>query len=144
MPLLIISSDDPDTSTVPYHVPDSPPLDENVKSGVAVDDNGLGKKSVMSATAKLLCGVRDSKNTSVPLKSIAGHLYFVLENCQVWPPPCTLSPRCSLLWSFQQTDVDGQAIELLAPRIKILSESLCAPIQPGDTNEKQRGAKLEQ
>ena len=143
MLVLIVSSDNPNTSTIPHHPPDAPHLDENVESGVAMDNGGLGEKSVVSATAKLLCGVRDSKNTSVALKSIAGHLYSILENCQVWPPPCTLSLQCSSLWSFQQTDVDGQAIELLAPRVKILSESLCAPIQPGDTNEKQRGEKLE-
>ena len=124
-------------------MPEVPCPDENVEPGVVIGDSGPGKESVMSATAKLLCGVRDSKNASVPLKSIAGHLYSILENCQVWPPPCTLSLQHSLLWPFQQTDVDGQAIELLAPRIKTLSESLCAPIQPGDTNEKQRGEKLE-
>ena len=49
-------------------------------------------------------------------------------------------PQC--LWSFQQTEVDGQAIELLAPRIKVLSESLCASIHPSDVNEKKRGEKL--
>ena len=96
----------------------------------------------MSAAANLLCGVRDSTNGFVPLKSIAGHLCFVLENCQVRPPLCTFGPSC--LWSFQQTEVNGQAIELLAPRVKALSESLSAPIQPGDINEKERGKKLEQ
>ena len=75
-------------------MPDALNLDENVDSGVAVDVGGLGGKPVVSATAKLLCGVRDSKNASVPLKSIAGHLYSILENCQVWPPHCTLSPQC--------------------------------------------------
>ena len=40
----------------------------------------------MSATTRLLCGVRDSTSTFVPLKSIAGHLCFILECCEVWPP----------------------------------------------------------
>ena len=47
------------------------------------------------------------------------------------------------LQSFQQTEVDGQAIELLAPCIKALSDSLCAPIPLGDINEKERERKLE-
>lgn len=46
--------------------------------------------------------------------------------------------------SFQGTEVDRQAIELLAPRVGVLSVSLSAPIHPGDINEKTRGEKLEQ
>ena len=57
--------------------------DGSVELGVAADDGKLDKKSVVSAMAKLLCGVRDSKNAFVPLRSIAGHLYSILENCQV-------------------------------------------------------------
>jgi len=34
------------------------------------------------------------------------------------------------------------AIESLAPRVKILSESLSGPIFPGDVNEKERTDKL--
>ena len=45
---------------------------------------------------------------------------------------------------FQQTEVDGRAMELLAPRIKVLSESLHAPIHQGDVNEQERGKKLKQ
>jgi len=37
-----------------------------------------------------------------------------------------------------------QAIELLAPWIKTLSESLRTPIHLGDVNEKVREEKLEQ
>ena len=47
------------------------------------------------------------------------------------------------LYSFQQTEVDEQAIELLAPRVKALSESLYGPIPLGDVNEKERERKLE-
>ena len=125
-------------------MPEDPHPDESLESDVAADNSELGEKSVVSAMAKLLCGVRDSKNAFVPLKSIAGHLYSILENCQVWPPPCTLSPQYLSLWTFQQTDVNGQAVELLAPQVKILSESLSAPIRPGDIREKHRGEKLEQ
>ena len=58
------------------------------------------------------------------------------------PPPLYIDLQCLQL--FQQTDVDGKAIELLAPQVKVLSESLCVPIRPGDVNEKKRGKKLEQ
>ena len=142
MLILIVSSDDPDTSTIPHHVPEVPHLDESVESGVAAADSELGRISVVSATAKLLCGVRDSKGAFIPLRSIAGLLYSILENCQVWLPLCTLSSHC--LWSFKQTEVDEQAIELLAPRLKVLSNSLCAPIHKDDVNEKGRAEELEQ
>jgi len=55
---------------------------------------------------------------------------------------CTIGLQ--YLWSSQQTEADGQAIELLAPRVKVLSELLCAPIPLGDVNEKGREKKLEQ
>ena len=35
------------------------------------------------------------------------------------------------------------AIESLAPRVRMLSESLSAPIPPGDVNEEGRASKLE-
>jgi len=45
-------------------------------------------KSIVSSTAKsLLRGVRDSADAFPPLKSVAGGLCFILENCEVWPPP---------------------------------------------------------
>ena len=40
--------------------------------------------------------------------------------------------------------MDKQAIELLAPRVKALSESLLAPIRLGDVNEKEREGRLQQ
>jgi len=123
-------------------VPEVPHPDESVKFGAATDDSKPGQDLAVSATAKLLCGVRDSGNASIPLRSVAGHLYFILENCQVWPPTCTFSPQCLL--SSQQTEVDKQAIELLALRVKALYESLIGPIQPSDVNEKKRGENLEQ
>lgn len=39
--------------------------------------------------------------------------------------------------------MNERTIELLAPRVKILSESLCEPIPPGDVNERERERKLE-
>ena len=47
------------------------------------------------------------------------------------------------LQSFQRTEVKAQAIESLAPRIRVLSESLSAPIPPNDVNEKEREKELE-
>ena len=44
-------------------------------------------KSTSSASAKLLLrGVRDSSDAFGPLKSVAGGLCFILENCEVRPP----------------------------------------------------------
>jgi len=50
----------------------------------------------------------------------------------------------TILWPSQQTEVDKQAIELLAPQIKALFESFCTPIPLGDIDEKEREMELEQ
>jgi len=39
--------------------------------------------------------------------------------------------------------VDKQAIELLAPQVKALFESFCAPIPLGDVDERERERELE-
>ena len=39
--------------------------------------------------------------------------------------------------------MNERAIESLAPRIRMLSESLSAPISPGDVNEEERANELE-
>ena len=53
----------------------------------AGDENRPGWKSNASASAKsLLRGVRDSADAFGPLKSVAGGLCFILENCEVRPP----------------------------------------------------------
>ena len=50
--------------------------------------NKSGWKSTASSSAKLLlCGVRDSADAFGPLKSVAGGLCFILENCEVRFPP---------------------------------------------------------
>ena len=90
LPLLIVYSDDAETSTVSHQVPEVPHPDKSVESGVAPGDREPDQKSTVSTAAKLLCGVRDSTNTFVPLKSIAKSLYTILENRQVWSPACTL------------------------------------------------------
>ena len=134
---LLIPSDDVGTTAVPDQVPEVLRLDENVQLSTATDKNKSDQKSTASTAAELLEGVRDG-----PLKSVAGGLHFILENCKVGIPSCTSNPKC--LQSFQQTEVDQQAIESLAPRVKALSESLCVPISWDDVNEKEREKKLEQ
>ena len=61
---------------------------EGVESSAAGDGNGLDWGSIVSSTAKLLLrGVRDSADAFPQLKSVAGGLCFILENCEVQSPP---------------------------------------------------------
>lgn len=49
------------------------------------DEKKSSWKSTASTTAKfILRGVRDSADAFGPLKSVAGGLCFILENCEVW------------------------------------------------------------
>ena len=60
---------------------------EDLGPSVAPDENNSGWRSTVSASAKLLLrGVRDSADALGPLKSIAGGLCFILENCEVRLP----------------------------------------------------------
>jgi len=55
--------------------------------GATADENKSDWKSTASASAKLLLrGVRDSADAFPPLKSVAGGLYFILNNCEVRSP----------------------------------------------------------
>ena len=57
---------------------------EHVRVGAATDENRPGWKSTASSSAKLvLRAVRDSADAFGPLKSVAGGLCFILENCEV-------------------------------------------------------------
>ena len=76
-----------ETSTTPYRVPEVPHPDETVELGGAVEDSKQSWKSTVSATAELLRGVRGSVNAFVPLKSVAGNLCSILENCEVRSSP---------------------------------------------------------
>ena len=65
--------------------------DKSVQPGTAADESKSDWKSTASASAKLvLRGVRVSADAFRPLKSVAGGLCFILENCEVWAPPLTL------------------------------------------------------
>jgi len=54
-------------------------------------------KSLASSTAKVfLRGVKESADAFPPLKSVAGGLCFILDNCEVWSTSRALpDPRCS-------------------------------------------------
>ena len=57
---------------------------ENVGASAAADTDRPDWKSTVSSSAKLvLRGVRDSADAFGPLKSVAGGLCFILENCEV-------------------------------------------------------------
>lgn len=60
---------------------------KNVQPSTAADESKPGWKSTAPASAKLLLrGVRDSADAFPPLKSVAGGLCFILENCEVRIP----------------------------------------------------------
>ena len=88
-PCLIIPLDDNDTPAVRDHTPQEVRPDENVGLPTAASEKKSGWKSTAFATAKLLLrGVRDSADAFGPLKSVAGGLCFILENCEVLFFPC--------------------------------------------------------
>ena len=100
-----------------------------------------GWKSTAFATAKLLLrGVRDSADAFGPLKSVAGGLCFVLENCEVWSSHCVFA---KLLHVPQRMKGNEQTIESLARRVKALVESLRLPVSEDDVKEQERRETLE-
>ena len=86
---LIALLDSADTPVVPDRVQGDPHLDENAEPSAVSNEKKSNWKSTTLATAKLLLrGVRDSADAFGPLKSVAGGLCFILENCEVWSGPC--------------------------------------------------------
>ena len=90
-------------------VGDSAP--DHIKQVLSTNENGPGDpdenisnwKSTASATAKFfLRGVRESADAFGPLKSVAGGLCFILENCEVQPSSCTCYPQYLLVSSGQR------------------------------------------
>ena len=74
-----------DTTGVPDHEPKDVPSDEKAEPGTTADKKESNWKPTAASTTKLLLrGVRDSADAFGPLKSVAGGLYFILENCEVW------------------------------------------------------------
>jgi len=89
-----LPSDNVDTSALPDHVSEVVHPRETLEQSAAADEEESNCKPTVSATAELLCGVRDSPGTFGPLKSIARSLCFILNNCKVWPPSHTLGSQC--------------------------------------------------
>ena len=116
--------------------------EESARPSTAADESKSNWKLTTSATAKLLLrGVRDSVDTFGPLKSVAGALCFILENCELWP---SSRNRCLRgLQVSQRTKANNQAIESPTPRVKALAESLCEAISEGDVKERERRKRLE-
>ena len=140
LPCLIVPLDNTNTSAIPDPVPGDIRSNENAESSATADENKSSWRSTASATAKLLLrGVRDSADAFPPLKSVAGGLCFILDNCEVRPPP-THYPR--RLQVFQRTKANNQLIESLAPRVEVLVELLCGPVSKADTKEGARRKRL--
>lgn len=80
---LIVSSGIVDDSTVPGHVQEA--FSSNQGEPNAAEENTFDQwKSTASASAEpLLRGVSESTDTFGLLKSVAGGLYLILENCKV-------------------------------------------------------------
>jgi len=81
----ILAGEQPD-STVPGRGPEVSHPDKGAEPSTAANENEkkTSWKSTASSTAKLLLrGVRDSADAFGPLKSVAGGLCFILENCEV-------------------------------------------------------------
>ena len=82
---LIVPSDNTDTPAVLDHVPEDLRSNESAEPNTAANEKKSSWRSTASATAKLvLRGVRDTADAFGPLKSVAGGLCFILENCEVW------------------------------------------------------------
>ena len=72
----------------PDRMPQNLRPEEGDEPGAAANENKSSWKSTAFATAKfLLRGVRDASDAFGPLKSVAGGLCFILENCEVWLSP---------------------------------------------------------
>ena len=64
----------------------------DLRPNTAVDESESDWKTTASASAKLLLrGVSSSSDAFGPLKSVAGGLCFILENCEVCPPSRMIS-----------------------------------------------------
>ena len=78
-------------AAAPDHGPDVIRPGKNTGPSAAADEKKSDWKSTASASAKLILRVvRDSTDAFPPLKSVAGGLCFILENCEVGPPLYTL------------------------------------------------------
>jgi len=104
------STDNMGISTISNHVPATLHHDERGEPSAAADKSKSSWKSTASATTKLLLrGVRDTADAFGPLKSVAGGLCFILENCEVQSP--------SYIWYLVLTDTLANGGEYTSDRI---------------------------
>jgi len=91
---LNVSPDSGGDAVIPGHVQEVSGPDNN-KPGAAADKNKPNSKpSLASSAAKLfLQGVKESSDAFPPLKSVAGGLYFIMDNCEVGPASWTSLDR---------------------------------------------------
>ena len=83
---LTLLANNADLTSVPDPTQKDPPLEVSIEPAAVTDEKRSDWKSTAFATAKLLLrGVRDTADAFGPLKSVAGGLCFVLENCEVFP-----------------------------------------------------------
>ena len=88
LPCLTIRLGNADIPAVHDHTPQDLRSDEDAEPSAAANEKKSSWKSTAFATTKLLLrGVRDSADAFGPLKSVAGGLCFILENCEVCPSP---------------------------------------------------------
>jgi len=133
---LIVSLDNADDPAAPDQVQEA--LSPNQSEPNAAGEN---KWKTASATTKMLLrGVKESADAFPPLKSVAGGLYFILENWEVRPYFHTHYSQS--LQVPQQTKANEKAIESLADRVNTLSASLCTPVSEGDKREESRRKEL--
>ena len=137
---ITIASADADDPIDPSHGGES--RGKSQQDSIGQNKKDLG--STISASAKLLlCTVRDSADAFPPLKSVAGGLCSILENFEVrFISHTSLKLQCLCL--SQRAEGNKEGIESLAPRIKSLAESLCAPVSKGGAAEGSRRKRLEQ
>ena len=90
---LIVPSDNGNTAA-PYNVPEPLSHDSAEPSAIADGDKLNWKSTVSSATKLLLRTMREPPNVFTPFKSIAGDLYTILENPEVWFTSRSFGPRC--------------------------------------------------
>ena len=79
--------------------------DESVGPSATGVESELDWTTTASASAKLLLrGVSSSSDAFGPLKSVAGGLCFILENCEVWLPSRMLSATltCPVAYEGEQ------------------------------------------
>jgi len=72
-----------DIPAIPDHVQEDPRPNEGAEPNPAADKKSTWKSTVSAAAKLLLRGVSDSADAFGPLKSVAGGLCFILDNCEV-------------------------------------------------------------